>query len=107
MSRRPQTGQVLANLHVAVTAADLIHIIRWNIQVIDGRPLQAGLEALRRQSGDSAPPAVAVVVFGALAPHFLVEIDAIAVLPAEPPEARRSTHHGLRYGPNMGLLLFY
>ena len=80
-----QTEQTLANLRVAVAAggAEPEHIIKLNIYVVEGQPLQAGFDAFQN-AWPEVPnaPAITVVFVSALAhPDFLVEIDAVAVVP--------------------------
>jgi enamine deaminase RidA (YjgF/YER057c/UK114 family) len=82
-----QTGQVLRNVEIALAAggAKLEHVVKWNVYIVQGHSLAAGFEAFRRAWGDRPnPPAVTVVFVAALAnPDFVVEIDAIAVVPHE------------------------
>jgi enamine deaminase RidA (YjgF/YER057c/UK114 family) len=80
-----QTEQTLANLRVALAAggAEPEHIIKLNIYVVEGQPLQAGFDAFQN-AWPEVPnaPAITVVFVSALAhPDFLVEIDAVAVVP--------------------------
>ena len=80
-----QTEQILANLRVALAAggAEPEHIIKLNIYVVEGQPLQAGFDAFQN-AWPEVPnaPAITVVFVSALAhPDFLVEIDAVAVVP--------------------------
>jgi enamine deaminase RidA (YjgF/YER057c/UK114 family) len=80
-----QTEQTLANLRVALAAggADPEHIIKLNIYVVEGQPLQAGFDAFQNAWPETLnAPAITVVFVSALAhPDFLVEIDAVAVVP--------------------------
>jgi enamine deaminase RidA (YjgF/YER057c/UK114 family) len=68
---------------LAAGGAQLEHIIKWNIYVVQGQSLQAGFEVFRRLWGSRPnPPAITVMFVSGLAhPDFLVEMDAIAVLP--------------------------
>ena len=80
-----QTEQTLANLRVALAAggAEPEHIIKLNIYVVEGQPLQAGFDAFQN-AWPEVPnaPAITVVFVSALAhPDFLVEMDAVAVVP--------------------------
>jgi enamine deaminase RidA (YjgF/YER057c/UK114 family) len=80
-----QTEQTLANVRVALAAggAEPEHIIKLNIYVVEGQPLQAGFGAFQN-AWPEVPnaPAITVVFVSALAhPDFLVEIDAVAVVP--------------------------
>jgi enamine deaminase RidA (YjgF/YER057c/UK114 family) len=82
---KQQTEQVLNNLQVALKAggAELEHIIKWNVYIVQGQPLQSGFEAFQRVWGRRPnPPAItAMFVSGLANPDFLVEMDAIAVVP--------------------------
>jgi enamine deaminase RidA (YjgF/YER057c/UK114 family) len=82
-----QTEQVLRNVETALAAggAKLEHVVRWNVYIVQGQSVQPGFEAFRRAWGDRPnPPAVTVLFVAGLAnPDFLVEIDAIAVVPQE------------------------
>lgn len=84
---KAQTERALANLQTALAAggARLEHVVKWNIYVVQGQPLLAGFEAFQRSWGNKAnPPTISVLVVAGLAnPDFLVEIDAIAVVPVE------------------------
>ena len=80
-----QTEQVLANLRAALAAggARPEHIIKWNIYVVEGQSLQAGFAAFQNAWPEVPnPPAITGVFVSALAhPDFLVEMDAVAVVP--------------------------
>lgn len=80
-----QVEQVLKNLQTALSAsgAELEHIVKWNIYIVQGQPLRPGFEASEQiWGGRPHPPAISVMVVVGLAnPDFLVEMDAIAVVP--------------------------
>ena len=80
-----QTEQILANVRAALEAsgARAEHIIKWNIYVVEGQSLEAGFGAFQRAWPQTPnPPAITGVFVSALAhPEFLVEIDAVAVVP--------------------------
>jgi enamine deaminase RidA (YjgF/YER057c/UK114 family) len=80
-----QTRQVLLNLRKALAAASASpeHIIKWNVYLVQGQSLQEGFTAFREFWGDQPePPAITGMYVSGLAhPDFLVEIDAIAVVP--------------------------
>ena len=82
---RVQTEQALRNLETALAAvgAGLEHVVKWNIYVVHGQSVQAGLDAFQKVWGQrSNPPAISVLFVAALAhPDFLVEINAVAVIP--------------------------
>ncbi|AKB77416.1 Endoribonuclease L-PSP [Methanosarcina horonobensis HB-1 = JCM 15518] len=82
---KKQTEQVLANLQTALKAggAELEHIVKWNVYIVQGQPLQPGFEAFQ-QFWSQRPnlPAITAMFVSELAnPDFLVEMDAIAVVP--------------------------
>jgi enamine deaminase RidA (YjgF/YER057c/UK114 family) len=81
-----QTEQVLRNLRTALEAAGAgpEHVVKWNVFILDGQDFAAGYAAFQRVWGDSPNPPVitAAVVKGLAHPDFLVEMDAIAVVPA-------------------------
>jgi enamine deaminase RidA (YjgF/YER057c/UK114 family) len=80
-----QVEQVLTNLHAALAAggAGPEHIIKWNIYVVEGQSLQAGFAAFQNAWPETPnPPAITGVFVSGLAhPDFLVEMDAVAVVP--------------------------
>ena len=80
-----QTEQVLKNLQAALKAAGagLEHLIKWNVYIVQGQPLPQAFEVFQRFWGRrSNPPAITLLFVSALAnPDFLVEMDAIAVIP--------------------------
>lgn len=81
-----QARQALANVAAAVEAAGgtLHDVVKWTVYLVEGQPLAEGLGAFAAAWGRSAPPpAITVVQVSGLAnPAFLVEIDAIAAIPA-------------------------
>ena len=80
-----QIEQILANLRAALEAggARPEHIIKWNIYVVEGQSLQAGFAAFQNAWPQTPnPPAITGVFVSGLAhPDFLVEMDAVAVVP--------------------------
>ena len=80
-----QTEQVLRNLRTALEAggAGPEHIIKWNIYVVEGQSLQAGFAAFQNAWPQTPnPPAITGVFVSGLAhPDFLLEMDAVAVVP--------------------------
>jgi enamine deaminase RidA (YjgF/YER057c/UK114 family) len=81
-----QTGQVLHNLRTALTAAGAgpEHVVKWNVLIVEGQDFRSGYAAFQQAWGDRPNPPVitAAVVTGLAHPDFLVEMDAIAVVPA-------------------------
>jgi enamine deaminase RidA (YjgF/YER057c/UK114 family) len=82
---KAQTEQSLKNLQKVLKAAgaELEDVVKWNIYVVQGQPLQEGFEAFMKVWGKRKnPPAITMNFVAGLAnPDFLVEIDAIAVVP--------------------------
>lgn len=82
---KQQTEQVLANLQAALKAggAELEHVIKWNVYVVQGQDIQQGFEVFLKIWGRQPnPPAITVMFVSGLAnPDFLVEMDAVAVVP--------------------------
>jgi enamine deaminase RidA (YjgF/YER057c/UK114 family) len=82
-----QTTQILTNIETApaVAGAGVEHIIKWNLFVVEGQPIEAGFESFRRFWGDrSTPPPLITAAFITRLGHpdWLAEMDAIAVVPA-------------------------
>jgi enamine deaminase RidA (YjgF/YER057c/UK114 family) len=82
--RRPE--QVLRNLRTALSAAGARpeHVVKWNVLIVEGQDFASGYAAFQRVWGDRPNPPVitAAVVKGLAHPDFLVEMDAIAAVPA-------------------------
>ena len=80
-----QTEQVMHNIQAALAAggASLEHVIKWNIYLLHGQPLQPGFAVFQRVwNSRPNPPAITMISVAGLAnPDFLIEIDAIAVVP--------------------------
>jgi enamine deaminase RidA (YjgF/YER057c/UK114 family) len=81
-----QTTKILENIQTALTAAGagLEHIIKWNILVVEGQSIEDGFAAFQRFWGDrpAARPLITAAFVKALGhPDWLVEMDAIAVVP--------------------------
>ena len=80
-----QIEQILGNVRAALAAGGAApeHLIKWNIYVVEGQPLQAGFAAFQNAWPEVPnPPAITVVFVSGLAhPDFLVEMDAVAVVP--------------------------
>jgi enamine deaminase RidA (YjgF/YER057c/UK114 family) len=80
-----QIEQILVNLRAALSAggAGPEQIIKWNIYVVEGQPLQAAFAAFQNAGPETPnPPAITMVFVSSLAhPDFLVEMDAVAVVP--------------------------
>jgi enamine deaminase RidA (YjgF/YER057c/UK114 family) len=80
-----QTRQVVENLRAALVAggAGPEHVVKWNLYVVEGQPLQAGFAAFPNAWPETPnPPAITMACVAGLAnPDFLVEMDAVAVVP--------------------------
>ena len=80
-----QTEQVLKNIETAlrVAGASIEHVIKWNLYLVQGQPLEPGFAVFQRVWGRRPnPPAISMMYVAGLAnPDFLLEMDAIAVVP--------------------------
>lgn len=81
---REQTTQALKNAEAVLTAgaAELHDVVKWNIHLVQGQPLQDAFASYAEYWGTGAPPAVtASIVSGLANPDYLIEIEAIAIVP--------------------------
>ncbi|MEO0557145.1 MAG: RidA family protein [Bacteroidota bacterium] len=80
-----QAEQVFRNIETALTAAgtSLEHVIKWNVHVVEGQPLEPAFGVIQRVwAGRPNPPLITMLYVSGLAnPDFLLEIDAVAALP--------------------------
>jgi enamine deaminase RidA (YjgF/YER057c/UK114 family) len=80
-----QTEQVMANLQtvLAASGASLEHVVKWNLYLVQGQPLEPGFAVFQRVwNRRPNPPAITMARVAGLAnPDFLLEMDAIAVVP--------------------------
>ena len=80
-----QALEVFKNLAIALSAAGagLEKIIKWSVYVVQGQPPQPAFEEFQRIWGNRPNPPLVTVLFvsGLANPDFLLEIDAIAILP--------------------------
>lgn len=81
-----QAARVFDNLEVALAAADaeLADVVQLRIHAVAGADLRSGFaEFQRRWDASVDPPLVTVTIVNGLAvPGALVEVDAVAALPA-------------------------
>ena len=78
-----QSGQAFRNLATILESegATLANIVHWTIAVADGNSFDEGVAAFQEVWNPAdPPPAITVHVVAGLAPGFLVEIDAVAVV---------------------------
>jgi len=80
-----QVQQVLTNISEALSAAgaEPAHIIKWTIYLVQGQSVQEGFAAFQHFWGAHPnPPAITMAYVAGLGnPDFLLEIEAIAVVP--------------------------
>jgi enamine deaminase RidA (YjgF/YER057c/UK114 family) len=80
-----QVEQVFRNLETALAAggAKLEHIIKWNIYAVEGTSAETGFAVFQRMWGSrpNLPLITVVFVSGLAHPDFLIELDAIAIVP--------------------------
>jgi enamine deaminase RidA (YjgF/YER057c/UK114 family) len=78
-----QARQAFRNLATILESegAGLADIVHWSIAVVDGHAFDEGFAAFQEVWNPAdPPPAITVHVVAGLAPGFLVEIDAVAVV---------------------------
>jgi enamine deaminase RidA (YjgF/YER057c/UK114 family) len=82
-----QAEQIFKNLEKALAGggAKLDHVIKWNIYVLQGQPPQPAFEVFQRVWGNRPNPPLITLLFvsGLAQPDYLMEIDAVAVVPQE------------------------
>lgn len=82
-----QAAQVAKNLQVALSAAGarVEHVAKWTVYVVSGQSVGPAMGAFQQVVGRLPnPPAISVVFVRALAhPDFLLEVEAVAVVPEE------------------------
>lgn len=82
---KAQALKTLNNLKVALAAggASLDNVIKWNVYIVQGQDAKVAFQALQEDLKKMPhPPAITGVYVAALAqPDFLVEMDAVAVVP--------------------------
>lgn len=83
---RTQSVRALRNVEAAVIAAGgrLDNVVKWNVLIVQGQPIPAGFEAFQEVwPAGAKPPVVTVAMVAGLGnPDFLVEIEAVAIIPA-------------------------
>jgi enamine deaminase RidA (YjgF/YER057c/UK114 family) len=83
---KAQSMQAIRNVQTAVEAAGggLEHVVKWNVFLVEGQPVQPGFQAFVDMWPKGVePPVVTGVFVSALAqPDYLVEIEAVAVIPS-------------------------
>lgn len=82
---KAQALQTLNNLKIALAAggASLSNVIKWNVYIVQGQDARIAFQALQEDLKKMPhPPVITGVYVAALAqPDFLVEMDAVAVVP--------------------------
>ena len=82
---RQQAEQTFKNIEVALAAAGakLEHVIKWNVYLVEGQSPHPAFEVYQRVCGNRPNPPLVTVLFvsGLANPEFLLEIDAIAIMP--------------------------
>jgi enamine deaminase RidA (YjgF/YER057c/UK114 family) len=80
-----QAEQIFKNLETALAAggARLDDVIKWNIYVVAGQPIQPAFEVFQRVWGERSDPPLITGVFvsGLAQPDYLMELEAVAVVP--------------------------
>lgn len=82
---KAQTEQIFRNLGLALrdAGAQLEHIIKWRIYVVQGQDIRDGFGVFQQVWGQRPnPPLITVLVVAGLAnPDFLIELEAVAIIP--------------------------
>jgi len=82
-----QAKQVLQNLETAVKAGggSFENIIKWNVYILQGQSVQKALKVFQGpMSKMKSPPLISGIFVAGLAnPDFLLEMEAVAVVPAK------------------------
>ncbi len=82
-----QAEQIFVNLETALAAAGarLDHVVKWNIYVVQGQPPRPAFEVFQRVWGNWPDPPLITLLFvsGLAQPDYLMEIDAVAVVPEQ------------------------
>jgi len=82
---KAQVEQVFKNVEIALEAAGatLQDVIKWNLYIVQGQSVQEGFAAFQSLGKKlGKPPAISAMFVSGLAhPDFLIEMDAIAVVP--------------------------
>lgn len=82
-----QATQVARNLQVGLASANasIEHVVKWTVYVVQGQPVGPAIGAFQQVFGSLPnPPTISVLFVTALAhPDFLLEVDAIAIVPEE------------------------
>ena len=82
---KEQAQQILSNIEKALKSAGakLENIIKWNVYVKQGQSPMPAFEVFQDRWGDKPnPPAITLLYVAGLAhPDYLMEMDAIAIIP--------------------------
>jgi enamine deaminase RidA (YjgF/YER057c/UK114 family) len=82
---KAQAVQTLTNLKIALAAggASLVNVIKWNVYIVEGQDARVAFQALQEDLKEMRhPPIITGVYVAALAQaDFLLEMDAVAVVP--------------------------
>jgi enamine deaminase RidA (YjgF/YER057c/UK114 family) len=82
---KQQTQQVLTNIEKALEAAGakLENVVKWNVYIVEGQNLREGFAAFAEKWGNkpNPPTLTGLFVSGLANPDWLVEMEAVAVVP--------------------------
>jgi enamine deaminase RidA (YjgF/YER057c/UK114 family) len=82
-----QAEQVANNLRVALASAGagIKDVVKWTVYVLHGQPVGPAMGAFQEVFGPlQNPPVISVLFVAGLAhPDFLLEVEAVAVIPEE------------------------
>lgn len=82
---KKQTEQVLRNIEIILeeSEAKLENVVKFNIYLVQGQNLKDGFEVFQKMWGDiqNFPTVTVLFIAGLGDPDWLIEIDAIAIIP--------------------------
>lgn len=83
---KAQSVRAIKNVELAVIEAGgrLENVVKWNVFIVEGQPIPLGFEAfLETWPAGEEPPVVTVAIVAGLGnPDYLVEIEAVAIIPS-------------------------
>ena len=82
---KQQTQQVLTNIEEALetAGAKLENVVKWNVYILEGQDLREGFAAFTEKWGNkpNPPTLTGLFVSGLANPDWLVEMEAVVILP--------------------------
>ena len=80
-----QTEQVMKNLEIALKSCgvNFENLVKLNIHIVQGQNAYGAFQVSQKFLGQNSKPPIITILYvaGLISPDFLIEIDAIAILP--------------------------